>query len=223
MTYRQLSIGLSCVTWFACGASSPPSTATADSAPVPCAELVAFEAPGLVVVSAEELLDPEPLPNPYSGAPMPALAPHCKVAGVLDEEIHFELLLPLPDAWNGRFAMGGGGGFVGSVINTLSMPAPATEPALDAGYAIIGTDTGHQASTIDASWALDNDSRERNFADRAVHVVTEVGKRITEHHYGRPIDYSYFVGCSRGGGQAMIASQRYPRRLRRHRRRRSRL
>ena len=45
-----------------------------------------------------------------------APAPHCKVAGVIGTETSFELLLP--DDWNGRFVMGGGGGFVGSVINT---------------------------------------------------------------------------------------------------------
>ena len=196
------------------GCRNSPGSAGASSSDardaVPCAELAAFSAPGLVIESAVELREPEPQPNPYSGEPMPALAPHCKVAGVLDEEIHFELLLPLPDAWNGRFAMGGGGGFVGSVINSLLIPVPNVVPVLDAGYATVGTDTGHQGSTIDASWALDNDTRERNFADRAVEVVAETSKQIVERHYGGPIDYNYFVGCSRGGGQGMIASQRYP-------------
>ena len=46
-------------------------------------------------------------------------APHCKVAGVIGPEIHFELLLP--EKWNGKFVMGGGGGFVGSVMNTSLM------------------------------------------------------------------------------------------------------
>ena len=43
-------------------------------------------------------------------------APHCKVAGVIGPEIHFELLLP--KKWNGKFVMGGGGGFVGLVVNS---------------------------------------------------------------------------------------------------------
>ena len=42
-------------------------------------------------------------------------AEHCKVTGFIDTGINFELLLP--DAWNGKFVMGGGGGFVGSVAN----------------------------------------------------------------------------------------------------------
>ena len=42
-------------------------------------------------------------------------APHCKVAGVIEKEINFELLLP--NDWNGRFMMGGGGAYVGSIQN----------------------------------------------------------------------------------------------------------
>ena len=45
---------------------------------------------------------------------------HCKVAGVIGTETNFELLLP--NAWNGKFVMGGGGGFVGSVVNIASDP-----------------------------------------------------------------------------------------------------
>ncbi|NIO14323.1 MAG: tannase/feruloyl esterase family alpha/beta hydrolase, partial [Xanthomonadales bacterium] len=78
-----------------------------------------------------------------------APVPHCKVAGVIGTETHFELLLP--ETWNGKFAMGGGGGFVGSVMNTSLMYG-----SLQAGYATVGTDTGHQGHPLDASWALNN-------------------------------------------------------------------
>ena len=83
-------------------------------------------------------------------------APHCKVAGVIGPEIHFELLLP--ETWNGKFVMGGGGGFVGSVINVA-----LSYGALQAGYATVGTDTGHQGHPVDASWALNNMERIMNF------------------------------------------------------------
>ena len=68
--------------------------------------------------------------------------PHCKAAGVIGTEIHFELLLP--EQWNGKFVMGGGGGFVGNVQNQ----SMAYDP-LGAGYATVGTDTGHQAGCTD--------------------------------------------------------------------------
>ncbi len=76
--------------------------------------------------------------------------PHCKVAGVIGTETNFELLLP--DDWNGKFVMGGGGGFVGSVVNA----AQDFWGALQMGYATVGTDTGHQAHSLTADWALNN-------------------------------------------------------------------
>jgi feruloyl esterase len=113
---------------------------------------------------------------------------YCKVAGVIGPEIHFELLLP--EEWNGKFVMGGGGGFVGSVMNTSLMFG-----SLQAGYATVGTDTGHQSHPLDASWALNNLERLVNFGHQAVH---------------RTAARSYFAGCSRGGGQAIMSAQRYP-------------
>ena len=86
-----------------------------------------------------------------------APAPHCKVAGVIGQEIHFELLLP--EKWNGKFVFGGGGGFAGGITNW----AQDYLGALQKGYATVGTDTGHQAQSQDASWALNNFERLENF------------------------------------------------------------
>lgn len=134
---------------------------------------------------------------------------HCKVSGTIDEEIGFELLLP--DEWSSRFVMSGGGGFVGTTTNTLQLsPLPGVPTPLERGYATASTDTGHQAGGVDASWALDAPEREENFAHRAVHRTAETAKAAIEDYYGKPLAYSYFSGCSRGGGQAMISAQRYP-------------
>jgi feruloyl esterase len=130
-------------------------------------------------------------------------APHCKVAGVIGPEIHFELLLP--EKWNGKFVMGGGGGFVGSVINTSLMLG-----SLQAGYATVGTDTGHQAHPLDASWAHNNLERLVNFGHQAVHRTAVTAKALTRAYYQNDIARSYFTGCSRGGGQALMEAQRYP-------------
>ena len=78
-----------------------------------------------------------------------APAPHCKVVGVIGTETNFELLLP--DTWNGKFAMGGGGGFAGQVINTA-----LAYGALQSGYATAGTDTGHAGHPVAANWAHNN-------------------------------------------------------------------
>ena len=130
--------------------------------------------------------------------------PHCKVAGVIGTETNFELLLP--DNWNGKFVMGGGGGFVGSVVNA----AQDLFGALQQGYATVGTDAGHQAHSLDASWALNNLERLVSFGHQAVHRTAVNSRALTEAYYGRDIDRSYFAGCSRGGGQALMEAQRYP-------------
>ncbi|MHC4204408.1 MAG: tannase/feruloyl esterase family alpha/beta hydrolase [Planctomycetota bacterium] len=129
--------------------------------------------------------------------------PHCKVAGVIGPEIHFELLLP--EKWNGKFVMGGGGGFVGSVMNTSLMFG-----SLQAGYATVGTDTGHQGHPLDASWAHNNLERLVNFGHQAVHRTAVTAKALIKAYYQQDIARSYFTGCSRGGGQALMEAQRYP-------------
>jgi feruloyl esterase len=132
-----------------------------------------------------------------------APVPNCKVAGVIGTETHFELLLP--DTWNGKFVMGGGGGFVGFVVNTALLYG-----ALQSGYATVGTDTGHQGHPLDASWALNNLERVVSFGHQAVHRTAVTAKALTMTYYGQEISRSYFTGCSRGGGQALMEAQRYP-------------
>ena len=58
---------------------------------------------------------------------------HFDIDGVIGGTIKFEMLLP--DEWNKRFAMGGGGGFVGTVQN-------GARSSVRQGYATVGTDTG---------------------------------------------------------------------------------
>ncbi len=138
-------------------------------------------------------------------APVPA---HCLVEGFVEtgnpavglNHVNFRAWLPLP--WNGKFHMQGGGGYAGVL--------PDTSDALLRNYADIGTDTGHQAGVIDASWAQDNPTAVIDFGYRSVHVTAVAGKRLVKDFYGTKPKYSYFEGCSRGGGQAMMESQRYP-------------
>jgi feruloyl esterase len=105
-------------------------------------------------------------------------APHCKVAGVIGTETNFELLLP--DNWNGKFVMGGGGGFVGSVVNSALLFAP-----LQSGYATVGTDTGHQAHSLDASWAYHNLERIVSFGHQAVHRTAVTSQALIASYYGQ--------------------------------------
>src|SRR5437764_1012257 len=133
---------------------------------------------------------------------------HCRVAGVIGTEIKFSLLLP--DDWNRKFLMGGGGGFVGSVVNQALEPDFLANPVVNIGYATVGTDTGHPGSPLDASWALNNLERQLNFGYLAVHRTAEVTKAILRSYYGSPETRAYFFGCSNGGRQGLMEAQRFP-------------
>jgi feruloyl esterase len=148
-----------------------------------------------VVLELAKSVDPDFRKNP----PAPG---YVQVKGVIGGHIRFELLLP--DAWNGRFVMGGGGGFVGTVQNSA-------QDSVHRGYATVGTDTGHQWQPgYMAGWALDNLEAKLNFGYLAVHRTAEVAKALIRSYYGSDAAYCYFTGCSRGGGQAMMEAQRFP-------------
>jgi feruloyl esterase len=153
---------------------------------IPCQELMNLQFPEVLITEAQDTTD---------------RSSYCRVRGTIGREINFELLLP--GEWNGRFIMGGGGGFVGAIAN-------AARSTVHDGYATSGTDTGHKGNGIKADWAFDNMERQLNFGHLAIHRTALVSKAIIARYYGSDPVYSYFMGCSRGGGQAMMEAQRYP-------------
>ena len=127
--------------------------------------------------------------------------PYCRVEATVDAETHIVALLP--DDWNGRFLMGGAGGYVGSVQNQF-------EATVHEGYATVGTDAGHTAFALSAGCASHNDRRIADYGHRAVHRTADVTKALIVAYYGRPPAHSYFIGCSNGGREALMEAQRYP-------------
>lgn len=59
------------------------------------------------------------------------------------------------------------------------------------------------------SWALNQTLRE-DFAYNANHALTVAAKEIIFAHYDQTLKCSYFTGCSDGGHEALMESQRYP-------------
>src|SRR5208337_4558232 len=73
------------------------------------------------------------------------------------------------------------------------------------------TDTGHKAKNGAFDFAFMRDQQAYlDFAFLANAEVAGVAKQIIAHYYARPTAYSYFVGCSTGGREGMILSQRSP-------------
>ena len=110
----------------------------------------------------------------------------------------------LPTQWNGRFLQVGNGGFAGG-INWLDMGA-----GIRYGFAVASTDTGHNSSTSDGTWALDEPEKKLDFGFRAIHGSVVLGKALTETFYGQTISYSYYSGGSTGGRQGLREAQYDP-------------
>ena len=129
----------------------------------------------------------------------------CRVVGMTTPAINFEVWLPL-QGWNGKYQGVGNGGMAG----TISYRAMAA--ALRRDYATASTDTGHKAGSVsfDASWALGRPDLIEDFGHRSLHLTTVNGKAVTEALYAQPPNYSYYMGCSKGGQQGLMEAQRYP-------------
>lgn len=142
-----------------------------------------------------------------TGQKIPGLPAFCRVVGVAtptpQSKIGFEVWLPEQN-WSGRYVQAGNGGLAGVIFH------PVLAQLLQRGHATASTDNGHQASPIDGTWAIGQPEKVRDFAERAVHVTSDIAKALVAQFYAKPAQRSYFFGCSEGGREALIAAQRYP-------------
>ena len=141
-------------------------------------------------------------------APMRDLPAFCRVAGLLrptsDSEIRFEVWLP-EQGWNGRYLGVGNGGFAGSI------GYQEFANYLKRGFAVAGSDAGHQADGTDASWAYGHPEKVKDFGWRAVHLTAVRARQIITAYYGKPEQKAYFDACSDGGREALMEAQRFQR------------
>ena len=144
------------------------------------------------------------------------MAPHCLVEGTINQRIGaggvqyaigFELALPVE--WQGRFLLMGGGGLNGSIRPPSGPVAAGTRDALSRGFAVASHDSGHKGSGFDASFHADQRAA-LDFAETSVRTVTLATRALAEGFYGAAPHHSYMTGCSTGGREGMLASQRYP-------------
>jgi feruloyl esterase len=184
-----------------------------------CTALRAFTSPtvALEITSARRVAaGPAPAAREGSRGFSGNLPAHCRVDGILERRIGaggveygIRFALALPDEWTGRFLFQGGGGLNGSVNAPFGTQAAGPTPALARGFAVASNDTGHQGAVFDGSFFADQEAT-LNFLWLANGKVTVVAKALIDAYYRKPAEHSYFVGCSTGGREAMIMSQRYP-------------
>ena len=183
------------------------ATTFASHAAPDCAALTSFSLPTSNVV----------ITNAGNVAAAPPLPAHCRVDGVINERAGVDgktygigFGLALPANWNQRFLFQGGGGYNGLVRPPLGVAAVGANPGLARGFAVVSTDTGHKSDAVfDRAYDVDQQAS-IDFAHFAIGDVTVVAKQIVAQYYGQPAEYSYFTGCSTGGREAMVMTQRYP-------------
>jgi len=200
---------------FAIPAATPIQAQTPSDAAARCAGLSGLARANLTFAKAE-LVEAGPAPGP-PGARRTNLPTHCLVQGTINPRvgvggrefgIGFEVRLPLE--WSGRFMFQGGGGLDGVLGAAIgNVPNSTGAPALARGFAVVSTDAGHRGSMVDASFGLDQQARV-DFAYNGLSEVTREAKALIARFYGGAPRKSYFVGCSNGGRQALMASQRLP-------------
>ncbi len=194
------------------------STAWAQT--TPCESFAAAAPQGITLQTESIAGDAVRPPNVAAG---PLLKAHCRVSGKMEQRtgqdgkpyfIGFELRLPVD--WNGRLLYQGGGGndgivrpAVGPQAVGLSVQGTQSVPgyALNRGFAVVTTDAGHQGPSAD--FGFDMQARLDN-AYRAHDIVAVTAKSLIQRFYSKPADKSYFIGCSGGGRQGMMFTQRFP-------------
>jgi feruloyl esterase len=200
---------------YAAAPAQPPATPPPSEAQQQCATLATLDLSSLpdapTRIASARLVDvprPDPPPRPGSPAGLLAASPltqYCQVLGYVAPQNKFELRLPLPAQWNGRFHLTPCAGFCGAV-NGGNCNA-----SLARGYASVTGNGGHDGGGgFDGVWAANNPNLQEDFAWRHNHVITLAAKAITTTFYGKPITRSYMSGCSKGGHAVLMEAQRFP-------------
>ena len=183
-----------------------------------CAPLMNVKVPSLEITKAAHVEAGSTEPIPWNQSRSAALPAYCRIEGVISkragvggEEFGITFALAMPDTWNGDFLMQGGGGSNGIVLAPLGLNAAGDKPGLIRGFAVASTDTGHKSHRAGFDFGFRRDQQAYlDFAYLANAEVAAVAKQLIAQHYGTPAAFSYFSGCSTGGREGMILSQRYP-------------
>jgi feruloyl esterase len=142
---------------------------------------------------------------------------YCKLMGLISPvdktapDIKFQV--NIPKDWNQKAVQFGGGGYNGSIPNTLAwttLGLKNIETPLKQGYVTFASDSGHQApNSDDASFAL-NDESLLNYGYMHIKKTRDVMVSLTKAFQGQEPRRIYFQGGSTGGREALTAAMRWP-------------
>jgi feruloyl esterase len=209
-----------------------PGWITAEQAPSPAAPLSPLPDLGTrrTITEADcsparlgSTIAPSRIGEPVSGvtlsapqwvAPGETLPAHCTVDGAIlpvdprggAKPINFRVVFPA--TWNRRAVQLGGGGMNGVIPALTGGRGAAVTPAL--GVVTYGSDSGHQGGRgAVPDWAL-NDEAIRNLGYMQMKKTRDAALVLIERIYGERPRFTYYVGTSQGGREALTVAQRYP-------------
>jgi hypothetical protein len=212
---RRLNLWLS-----ACGAilsltAGPVSHAGDAELRTTCTSLASLSTPGFKIEKAEWVGATRLPAGP--AATLVDVPDHCLFRVTLDprlsglEEMSYGIGIEVrfPADWNHRFFFQGGGGLDGVLLPAVGAVGQYPS-ALSRGFAVVSTDSGHRGkNAIDSRFGADQQAK-LDFAYQAIAHTTQEAKALVTRFYGKKPDYSYYMGCSTGGREAMLAAQRLP-------------
>ena len=128
-----------------------------------------------------------------------------------DSDLRLESRLPT-SGWNGKMVALGGGGLKGAVfVPTLPFFSPSI---VGERYATMATNGGYDYPTRDAGYFQANFAYDpvklADYTSLSIHRTLPFGKEVVQKFYGAQASKNYFEGCSAGGHEAMMLSQRFP-------------
>lgn len=122
--------------------------------------------------------------------------------------------LPSTSQFKNRYLSSGGGGW--SVAGASNLPAGlaygAASGATDGGFGGFGFMSQLTSQLLSPVPGTIVWSRLESFAYQAIHEMTVTGKELTNAYYGLANNTlkSYYIGCSEGGREGHMSTQRYP-------------
>jgi feruloyl esterase len=173
-----------------------------------CAGLAGLALPDTTITAAEPVAaGTYTAPDGEVFTNLPAF---CRIAATLtptsDSNIKIEVWMPY-SGWNGRY-VGTGNGGIGGRILYLHLAH-----FLPLNYAVANTDYGTSPAATDPLGArvlTGHPEKQIDAATRSTNLMTVRSKQIIETFYGEPAKYSYFFGCSTGGGKGVHEALQFP-------------
>lgn len=136
---------------------------------------------------------------------------YCAVDGAMQpvdraptaQPINFRVAMPA--AWTRRAAQLGGGGNNGVIPDMVGRGAA---PPIARGFATFGSDSGHRAGPA-TDWSLNNEAI-RNLGYMQMKKTRDAAMVLLQRMYRERPRYTYYIGTSQGGREALTVAQRYP-------------